>query len=179
MVKSVRFLILLCSYLSCCTLPAQDSRPLGDIAREYRTQPRPHASTIYTNRDLARLSNNAAPMSATITWDHELPAQDIFQETQKLERAYQEDLIADFQQQQRLVHSLQQNLDESQHRYSTMATLYYVDVGYYLRNPELWKKQVSTLEESIARTKGEIDAATQRLNDLGERMRRAGIRVPD
>ena len=179
MAKPVRFLILLCSYLSCWTLPAQESPTLGNIAREYRAQPRPRASTIYTNRDLERLSEGAPPMAATISNGSELPAQDVVHETQTLERAFQDDLIAEFQQQVRLVHSLQQSLDDSQRQYATMATLYYVDVGFYLRNPELWRKQVLTLEETIGRTRGQVETATQRLDDLRERMRRAGIRVPD
>ena len=172
--------ILIYSCLSPWTLVAQDrDQPMGDIAREYRTRPRQRASKTYTNRDLSLLSDGAAPMTATISGDFELPSPEALQEAQELARALQDDLLAKFQKQQRLVQSLQQNLDISQREYALMATLYYVDVGNYVRNPELWKKQVLTLEELIGRTKGQLEAATATLDDLRERLRRAGIRAPD
>src|SRR5512133_2902986 len=177
MATTFRLLILI--YLCCSdsTLLAQENLSLGDIAREYRAQQRQRASKIYTNRDLARLSDGAAPMTATISGGYELPAQDVFNEVQKVELAHQGDLIAEFQKQQRLVQSLQQELNNSQRQYATMATLYYADVGHYLRNPDLWRKQVLTLEELIERTRDQVGTATQALDDLRERMRRAGIRV--
>jgi hypothetical protein len=172
--------ILICSCLSPWTMLAQDlDQSLGDIAREQRTRPRQRSSKTYTNHDLSLLSDGAAPMTATISGGYVLPSQEALQEAQNLERALQDDLVTKFQEQKRLVQSLQQNLDSSQREYALMATLYYVDVGNYVRNPDLWKRHVLTLEELIGRAKGQLEAATQTLDDLRERLRRAGIKVPD
>jgi hypothetical protein len=117
---------------------------------------------------------NAAATSQTKSEAGALPA-----DTSKLDQAGKEaawkqwgDKLAS---QQKNIDLLQRELDVLQREYQIRAAAMYGDVGSRLRNSAEWDKQDTQYKQQIADKQKAVDEAKQRLEDLQEEARKAGV----
>lgn len=69
----------------------------------------------------------------------------------------------------------QRELDVLQREYKMRSAVEYADVGNRLRNSAQWDKQDKDYKEQIAAKQKVVEAAKQKLTDLQEQARRAGL----
>ena len=100
-------------------------------------------------------------------------------DTSKLDKAGKEaawkqwgDRIAD---QQKQIDLLARELDVAQREYQVRAAAMYGDVGNRLRNSAEWDKQDQQYKQQIADKQKALDDAKQKLEDLQEQARKAGV----
>lgn len=77
--------------------------------------------------------------------------------------------------QQQTIDLLQRELDVLQREYQIRAAAMYADVGNRLRNSGEWDKQDTQYKQQIADKQKAVDDAKQKLDDLREEARKAGV----
>jgi len=77
--------------------------------------------------------------------------------------------------QQKTIELLQRELDVLQREYQIRAAAMYGDVGSRLRNSTEWDKQDAQYKQQIADKQKAVDEAKQKLEDLQEEARKAGV----
>ncbi len=77
--------------------------------------------------------------------------------------------------QQKQIDLLQRELDVTQKEYQLRAAAMYADAGNRLRNATDWDKQDSQYKQQIADKQKAVDDAKQRLDELQEEARKAGV----
>jgi hypothetical protein len=70
---------------------------------------------------------------------------------------------------------LQRELDVAQKEYQLRAAAMYADVGSRLRNETQWDKQDADFKQKIADKQKALDDAKQKLDDMVEEARKAGV----
>ena len=77
--------------------------------------------------------------------------------------------------QQKTIDLLQRELDVVQREYQIRAAAMYGDVGSRLRNSAEWDKQDTQYKQQIADKQKAVDEAKQKLEDMQEEARKAGV----
>ena len=77
--------------------------------------------------------------------------------------------------QQKQIDLAQRELDVTQKEYQLRAAAMYADVGNRLRNATDWDKQDAQYKQQIADKQKALDDAKQKLDDLQEEARKAGV----
>ena len=77
--------------------------------------------------------------------------------------------------QQKTIDLLQRELDVLQREYQIRAAAMYGDVGTRLRNSADWDKQDAQYKQQIADKQKAVDEAKQKLEDMQEEARKAGV----
>ena len=70
---------------------------------------------------------------------------------------------------------LSRELDVLQREYQVRAAAMYADVGNRLRNSADWDKQDAQYKQQIADKQKAVDDAKQKLDDMQEEARKAGV----
>ena len=66
-------------------------------------------------------------------------------------------------------------LDLLQREYRLRAAAFYGDAGVRLRNSTEWDKENAQYQQQIADKQKEVEAAKQKIDDLQEQARKAGV----
>ncbi len=79
------------------------------------------------------------------------------------------------EEQQAKINSLNREVDLDQREERLRAAAYYQDAGTRLRNPAEWTKEQSQAHNDAAEKQKSLDAARQKLDEMQEEARKAGI----
>ncbi|HSQ18907.1 MAG TPA: hypothetical protein VLR92_00900 [Blastocatellia bacterium] len=178
---------------------APGGQPLGDYARQVRKEPdgKPKRK-VFDNDNLPKqdklsvVGNAPAPETATTAQSSPAetakaaPASQAKSEAgappadaSKMDQAAKEaalkqwgDKIAS---QQQSIDLLARELDVLQREYQIRAAAMYADVGNRMRNSADWDKQDAQYKQQIADKHKALDDAKQKLDDLREEARKAGV----
>src|SRR6201987_6012882 len=172
---------------------------LGQYARQVRKEPDSKGKPkVFDNDNLPKtdklsvVGNATAPApepaaegkpaeTANATAENEAKAQAATPptDTSKMDQAAKEaawkqwgDRIAD---QQKQIDLIQRELDVLQREYQVRAAAMYADVGNRLRNSADWDKQDAQYKQQIADKQKELEHAKQKLEELQEQARKAGV----
>jgi hypothetical protein len=172
----------------------QDQSSLGDYARTVRKDPAPKSKPkVFDNDNLpkddklsvvgaAATSTDVSPASgdnAAAPGDNKgaagAPAATSPDEDQAKKQAawkmWQEKLTAQKDQ----IDLATRELDVLQREYQLRAAQMYADVGNRLRNSGQWDKQETDYKQKIADKQKALDDAKQKLDDMQEEARKAGV----
>lgn len=86
-----------------------------------------------------------------------------------------EELKKKIEEQQEKINSLNREVDLDQREERLRAAAYYQDAGTRLRNPAEWNKEQQQNQNDAAEKQKALDAARQKLDDMQEAARKAGI----
>ena len=148
-----------------------DNLPKNDklsIIGNARTEPEPVAEQKPAEAANATPGSEAKPQTAN-------PPSD----TSKLDQAGKEAAFKQWAErlaeQQKQIDLLTRELDVVQREYQVRAAAMYGDVGNRLRNSAEWDKQDQQYKQQIADKQKALDDAKQRLEDMQEQARKAGV----
>ena len=155
------------------------TQSLGDVARKSRTQKKPAAARVYTNDDLttATTFNNGAasgPTAPESQADAAAKTADKADAPADKEKA-SADWRAKFEEQKKAISLLERELDVAQREYKQRVAVFYADAGNQLRNQAAWADQDRKVQADIAAKQQELSTARQKLEDLKEDARKAGL----
>jgi hypothetical protein len=170
--------------------PAQSS--LGDYARKVHKDPAAKARPkVFDNDNLPtedKLSVVGAPVAADAgnsasgdsnsksaaagdSKDGAAKPEDESARKQAEWKSWQDKLAA----QKNVIDLASRELDVLQKEYQLRAAAMYADVGNRLRNASQWDKEDADYKQKIADKQKAVDDAKQKLDDLGEEARKAGV----
>ncbi len=165
--------------------PAQDQSSLGDYARKVRKDPAAKAKPkVFDNDNLPtddKLSvvGQKPPETAAVVDDKNKdkdkdaaakPSDDDVKR-QALIKEWQGKLSA----QKDAIDLASRELDVLQREYQLRAAVMYADAGNRLRNELPWDKEDAEYKQKIADKQKSVDDAKQKLTDLQEQARKAGV----
>jgi hypothetical protein len=172
------------------TSSAQDQSSLGDYARKVRKDPGSAKAKprVFDNDNLPvddKLSivgqppvPNDAGAAAADSKDKDAaaakpaaPAQDEQAKKQAVWKAWQDKLTA----QKDAIDLAGRELDVTQREYELRAAAMYADVGNRMRNATQWDKEEAEYKQKIADRHKAVDDAKQKLEDMKEDARKAGV----
>jgi hypothetical protein len=168
------------------TTPAPDQSSLGDYARKVHKDPAVKAKPkVFDNDNLPtedKLSVVGAPLAANAgdgtpaSSDPKdaAPAtkpEDDQAKKQAEWKSWQDKLSA----QKSSIDLASRELDVLQKEYQLRAAAMYADVGNRLRNSTQWDKEDADFKQKIADKQKAVDDAKQKLDDLQEEARKAGV----
>ncbi len=90
-----------------------------------------------------------------------------------------EEMKKKIDEQQAKINSLNREVDLDQREERLRAAAYYQDAGSRLRNPAEWNKEQSQNQSDAAEKQKALDAARQKLDEMQEQARKAGIPQKD
>jgi hypothetical protein len=156
------------------------AQSLGEQAREARAnKPEAVQTKVFTNDNLptgggitivgvpdapapAKGAGSAASTSANPT-----PKEDPSKAADKIKE--------DVQKQKDEIARLERELDISTREWKLRQAAYYADAGNQLRDPKAWADQERKYNDETAQKKQALDDAKQKLEDLQEQARKAGL----
>jgi len=164
----------------------QNVTSLGEYAKALRAGPHPKAAA---NR---RFDNDNLPRQTTISVLGEKPVANKVQEAaESAEPAQSEGTTAPDEpavrlaayvewqkkiaEQKQAIEMLSRELDVLQRELSLRVAQYYGDAGYQLQNSAQWYKQNMEYQRNIAEKQQAMTTAKQKLDDLQEEARKAGV----
>lgn len=156
------------------------AQSLGDVARKQRQQNAAvKPAKVWTNDDLPQVkADEAAPApAATAKADAKdeakttAPAAPASEDNKKAAEAMKAQVGA----QKAEIATLQRELDIAQREYKLRVANYYADAGNSLRDPKKWQDESKATQDEIAAKQAALDKAKQKLADLQEQGRKAGI----
>jgi hypothetical protein len=160
------------------------AQSLGAIARKQREQKKKPATTsrVFTNDDLTTptdYNNGAASTGAAAT---EKSAESPDAKAADTKAATPEDkakLIAEWRakidDQKKAATLLERELDVLQREYKMRIAVYYADAGARLRNQGQWAQEDAKYQADIAAKQKDAVAARQKVDELREQARKAGV----
>ncbi len=155
------------------------AQSLGEIARRQRQQKKPSASRVYTNDDLP----TSAPINigAASTATEAKPAENVERQAEQ-KAATPEDKAkinaewkARFDEQKKAISLLERELGVLQGEYKQQVALYYADAGNQLRDQRKWADEQRKYDADIAAKQKALAEARQKLEDMKEEARKAGV----
>jgi len=168
------------------TTPAPDQSSLGDYARKLHKDPVVKAKPkVFDNDNLptedklsvvgAPVAANAGDSTATNSNLKDATAAAKPEDEQSKKEAewksWQDKLAA----QKNAIDLASRELDVLQKEYQLRAAAMYADVGNRLRNSSQWDKEDADFKQKIADKQKAVDDAKQKLDDLQEEARKAGV----
>lgn len=168
---------------------AQQSQSLGDVARKARSQQQKTPSSMTFDQD-----NMHAPSGVVSTVGQEKPeaesTSDKSQDTKTAdaktedkdakdkksqEKAKTDEWNKKIEDQQKEIATLQRELDILQREQRLRAAAYYGDAGTQLRDQQKYADDSRQQQTQIDSKKQSLDAAQQKLADIQEQARKAGV----
>jgi hypothetical protein len=155
---------------------------LGEIARKYRAQKKP-TSTI-------RLDDDNMPRKLDANPDEDVKKQDnsgdkaasddqAKKEASDKSKEGNDKLAAQMKDEKDEISRLQRELDVAQREQRLRAAAYYADAGTQLRDQGKFAEDSRKEQEEIDTKKQALTAAQQKLDDMQEQARKAGVRPAD
>lgn len=163
------------------TAGAWAQQSLGEIARKYRAQKKP-TPTIRLDDDNMPRTLNANPDEDVKKPDSsDKTASDEQEKKDSSEKAKETDdrLAAQIKDQKDEISRLQRELDVSEREQRLRAAAYYGDAGTQLRDQGKFAEDSRKQQEEIDSKKQALTAAQQKLDDMQEQARKAGIHSSD
>lgn len=167
--------------LSTCAW-AQSETPLGDVARNARRDKGQRAKVVVSSDDLRKAEpapetkadakdadKSAKPVSAAKD-DTEVKEEGAANDAAKAQAFRQR--VAE---QKKTVSTLEKEVDLLQREMALQTAQYYADAGTQLRNGKDWAERRKKFEDDIAEKKTALTAAKQKLDDIREEARKAGL----
>ncbi len=165
---------------------------LGDYARQIRKSARPEKPNVFDNDNLPsgnKLSiiGAAAPAEASVDTKAQSdanaenkpaaakPAGPTPEENQAAKEALWKEWGNKVKSQQDQIDLLTRELNVLQREYQIRAAAMYGDAGNRLRNQADWDKQDTQYKDQIAEKQKALDDAKQKLDDMQEEARKAGV----
>ena len=170
------FLVALSTFLPAAFASAQTSSQtqpqssLGDYARKVQKDPSAAKAKpkIYDNDNLPKddkLSVVGQPAAVA------KPAEDDKAKKEALWKEWQSKIT----EQKNQIELASRELDVTQREYQLRAAAMYADTGNRLRNEAQWDKQDAEYKQKIADKQKAVDDAKQKLSDMQEEARKAGV----
>lgn len=179
------------------TALASAQEPLGDVARQERAKPKPQAAKTVTDDDI-HPANAAILDDESSATDGKKKSSDADAETGEAksadgkeakdkDKAKDEPLSAEEKTkqiemwktkvaaQEAKVQGLDQQVQQIDRDYRLRMSAYYADLGLRLRDEAKWADEEKKYHEEIAAKQKERDAERDKLEDLKDAARRAGI----
>ncbi len=148
------------------------AQSLGEVAREQRNTPRPHAKHVYTNDDFPSVPPPPPPAT-----DKATPAD---KGTTPEGGNAQGDKPAPEDALQKKIKNLRTQIAELEKKVQGLqteererASAYYGDVGVELRQPEKWNTEMQQIRDDIAAAQKELADKRTELSDAEEQQRKA------
>ncbi len=171
---------------ACLALPAA-AQSLGDAARQAQKdkKPKPASEVVYTNDNIPKSDSLGAsqqpPPAATDdkdktadaanAGDKDKSAASSDEDRKKLEEEWRKK----FADAKRELSTLQREYDVAQKEHQLQAAAFYADAGTRLRDDRKWADQEREFQATMADKKSKIDAQKQKIDDLTEELRKAGL----
>jgi hypothetical protein len=186
-------ILRVCLLTAICGSLALAQAPLGDLARQQREAKTKKATRVITNEDLAAPAAAAPKTEETaeatgVDTPPETAQKPVPEKKQVKNHASEnkEPAEADLAQlarqfrgrysaQKALVDKLEREYHELQRSYDTQTTQYWLDAGSQLRNQEKWAEQRRKYEQELAAKELKLEAAKEKLDEIREQARRAGL----
>lgn len=183
------------------TIAVAQNAPLGDYARQARKQKGNQAPAVktYDNDNLPKvdkLSVVGPPVvqaDASATENKVEPTEDSVEKPENAsaskdatvkpksedERSDKDKALKDWEKkihaQQAEIDLLSREVDVANREYRLRAASFYADAGNRLRNAASWDKEDTQFKDQIAQKQKSLEAAKQKLEDLREQARKAGV----
>ncbi len=176
-------LLLVLLFLAITAAAQQNSQSLGDVARQYRAGKKPPGKVV-TNDDLSGGKTEPASVSEVgVAAEPEPEAKPEGAKAAPAAKAPAEESPAErdagyrarYQEQKKQVDLLQRELNVLQRESQIQSADYYGDAGNMLRNSEQWFQKQKKYQDDVAAKQRALDEARQKLEDLQEEARRAGV----
>jgi hypothetical protein len=162
------------------TTPSPDQSSLGDYARKVHKDPAVKAKPkVYDNDNLPKEDKLSivgdATAAANASADAVPKAADKSDEEQSQKqtewKGWQDKLSA----QKNSIDLASRELDVMQKEYQLRAAAMYADVGNRMRNATQWDKEDADYKQKIADKQKAVDDAKQKLDEMQEEARKAGV----
>jgi len=156
---------------------------IADLARQQRAKPKPKNQKVWTNADFpdtspATKAETEKPVVGSAPPGEAAPAQ----EEKKDAAAEKQKALAELQKhltdQQAEIAKLEKEISALETQRQNRATAYYADVGTRLRDNTKWMEAQQKNDKELADKKQALADAQNKLSDLQEQARKAGIPHP-
>lgn len=155
---------------------------LGEIARKYRAQKKP-TPTIRLDDDNMPRTLNANPdedvKKQADAGENTATEEKTRKEASDQSKEATEKLAAQIRDQKEEISRLQRELDVTEREQRLRAAAYYADAGTQLRDQSKFAEDSRKQQEEIDSKKQALTAAQQKLDDMQEQARKAGLRSND
>ena len=175
------FAVLITIFL-CAGAIGQQS--LGDIARQNRTKKKASSTIKFSDDNMPRTIAPAAEPAKDPADQDEKSAKEADQGTKdkkaeanpaEAEKQKKEDIQKSIDSEKKEIADLQRELDIAQREQKLRAAAYYGDAGTMLRDSAKYTEENKKQQDEIDTKKQALDAAQQKLGDLQEQARKAGM----
>ena len=156
---------------------AQES--LGELARQQRQTKRPSTARVITNDDIAMAAAPAPVVAAEPNSDKsdkeksDAAAVPTADDKAKLAASFK----AKADEQKKNIAQLERELDVAQREYRIKVAVYYADVGNNLRDGKKWAEEDRKQRAELDDKQKALAAAKQKLDDIQEQARTAGVKA--
>lgn len=161
------------------------AQSLGDAAREARAEkPAVPQTKVYTNDNLPTAGaisvlGTGAPASSSPSSSTDKPAKAASTtpavSDAEAKQKQVDKIKTDVEAQKAEISRLERELDISTREWKLRQAAYYADAGNQLRDPAAWAAQERKYNDETATKKQALDDARQKLDDLQEQARKAGM----
>lgn len=181
--KKILFSFLMLLAAMAVAVAQQSSQPsLGEAARQARAQKSRTPATIRLEGDgvivpdSSKNANTEVPATDTKTAENKDDSKKSSADESKQKT---EDLNKKIEAQRNEIVLLQRELDVVQREQRLRAAAFYADAGTQLRDPAKYAEDSRKEQELIDTKKQALERAQEKLADLEEQARKAGVRVAD
>ncbi|MGB9106385.1 MAG: hypothetical protein WCC59_16635 [Terriglobales bacterium] len=154
---------------------AQES--LGELARQQRQLKRPSSARVITNDDIGMAAAPAPEAAVEAKGEKsdkaEAAAVPSAEDKAKLAASFK----AKADEQKKNITQLERELDVAQREYRLKVAVYYADVGNNLRDSKKWAEEDRKQRAEIEDKQKTLADAKQKLADIQEQARKAGVRA--
>ena len=166
---------------------AQQDPSLGDLARHQRQHKTKPAARVYTNDDLGRGPGLATASTADQAAANEAEKKDAdiaaadsqdgeqSSRGEKAGKSPAEAFKKRVEQQRKTVAALEHEVELIQREMNLDTAIYYSDAGNRLRDDKAWTEKRIKAQDDLDKKKTELAAAKQKLDDVIEEARKAGV----
>jgi hypothetical protein len=156
------------------------AQSLGEAARKNRSQKKRVAARVYTDEDLAsNVTYNNGAASGPVDAEKSATDGEKKEADSSAPPDAQEKVAADwkaqFAEQKNSISLLEREVDVLQREYRQRIALYYADAGNQLRDSKAWAEEQRKYDGNITAKQQELSEARQRLEDMKEEARKAGM----
>ena len=185
----MRILYVMAALALSCAMYASAQESLGDVARQQRQSMRPSSKKVVTNDEIPMVETPAAApaagaAAAAAASDEGKAAKDEKGAKPDAAESSAEDkaklaasLKARIDEQKKSIAQLEREIDVAQREYRLKVAVYYADAGNNLRDSKKWAEDDRKQRTEIETKQKSLDDAKQRLTDLQEQARKAGVRA--
>ncbi len=170
-----RALVLGAMVMALAGMAAAQSPSLGDYAREVRKNRKPNPSLkVYDNDNLPGSGAISILGEASNPKDAEKEEKQATA-TDEQRKKQQQQMAGAVAEQRKKIADLQHEVDLLNREERIRTAEYYSDPGVQLRNPQAWTQQEGNMRSEIAAKNQELQAARDKLGQMQEAARKAGV----